>query len=89
MLKIKNNTVTNISDIPIVSITELRNEVVSLNKRPVGFFGQKTDGGETRLFVVLADDREGDIYVSSAKFSSDEKIYESFTKEIPGLPRIL
>lgn len=83
MLKIKNNTVTNISDIPIVSITELRNEVVSLNKRPVGFFGQKTDGGETRLFVVLADDREGDIYVSSAKFSSDEKIYESFTKEIP------
>lgn len=82
MLKIKNNTVTNISDIPIVSITELRKEVISLNKRPMGFFGQKLDDGETRLFVVLADDSEGDIYVSSAKFSADEKSYECFTKEI-------
>ncbi|MBD5402303.1 hydrogenase [bacterium] len=83
MLKIKNNTKINRNEIPSVSITELREEIILLNKRPIGFFGTKTPNNETELFVVLADDNAGDLYVSSTKFAKNEKSYECLTKDIP------
>ena len=83
MIKIKNNTKININDIPQVSMNELREEIIALNKRPIGFFGKDAGNNETLLFVVLADDNEGDIYVSSARFSAEERSYECLTKDIP------
>ena len=83
MLKIKNNTKININEIPILQIKDFREEIISLNFRPIGFFGKSSENDSVRLFAVLADDKAGDIYISSTKFSADEKSYECLTKEIP------
>ena len=82
-IKTKNNTKLNLSDIPSLSISDLRCSIIAQNKRPIGFFGKDWGNGETRLFVVLADDDNGDLLVSSAMFSADEKSYESITQDIP------
>lgn len=82
-IKTKNNQKINLLEIPTLSISDLRNEIIWLDKRPVGFFGKDWGNGSTKLFVILADDKEGDLYVSSALFSIDEKSYESITKDIP------
>ena len=72
----------NISDIPVLSFETLREEIINLNKRVVGFFGKKEDDN-TKLFVVLADDENGDLYISSSIFTQDVKEYESLTQEFP------
>ena len=82
-VKTKNNEKINLLDIPTLSISDLRKEIVELAKRPIGFFGKDWGNGSTKLFVILADDKEGDLYVSSALFSADEKSYESITQDIP------
>ena len=79
-IKTKNNTKVNLNEIPTLKIDELREEIISLNKRPIGFFGKDWGYGTTRLFVVLADDENGDLYVSSALFEQNEKEYESLTQ---------
>ena len=82
-IKTKNNTKINLNEIPTLKINELREEIISLNKRPIGFFGKDWGYGTTRLFVVLADDENGDLYVSSALFGQNEKEYESLTQVLP------
>lgn len=82
-IKTKNNTKIDLIDIPVLSIQDLRAEIISLAKRPVGFFGKDWGNGSVRLFVILADDETGDIYVSSSIFNDNEKSYESITKEVP------
>lgn len=82
-LKTKNNTKLNLSDIPELRMGDLRKEIISLNKRPVAFFGKDWGLGRVKLFVVLADDKAGELYVSSALFAADEKAYECITNEIP------
>lgn len=82
-IKTKNNTKINLNEIPTLDICELREEIISLNKRPVGFFGKDWGYSRTKLFVVLADDENGDLYVSSALFEQNEKEYESLTQAIP------
>lgn len=72
----------NINEIPVLNINDLRQEIINLSKRVVGFFGKKEDE-KVRLFVVLADDEEGKLYVSSSSFEKDEKEYESLTQIIP------
>lgn len=72
----------NINEIPVLNINDLRQEIINLSKRVVGFFGKKEDE-KVRLFVVLADDEEGKLYVSSSIFEKDEKEYESLTQIIP------
>ena len=81
MIKIKNNSKINLSDIPILKIGELREEIIKENKRPVAFFGKDWGNGRTRLFVVLAD--APNLLVSSAIFEADEKSYECLTNAIP------
>lgn len=72
----------NINEIPVLNINDLRQEIINLSKRVVGFFGKKEDE-KVRLFVVLADDEEGKLYVSSAMFEENEKEYESLTQVLP------
>ena len=79
----KNNKKVNLLDIPALSISELRDAILIEKKRPVAFFGKDWGNGATRLFVVLADDINGDLLVSSAIFYSDEKSYECLTQDIP------
>jgi len=95
-VKIKNNSKISLLDIPVLDISDLRIEIISLCRplsgvnsvdtkafRPVGFFGKDWGRGDTRLFVVLSDDREGVFYVSSALFKAGIREYESLTAEIP------
>lgn len=82
-IKTKNNTKINLNKIPSLDIDTLRDEIIKLNKRPVGFFGKEWGEESTRLFVILADDENSDLYISSCIFSADEKGYESLTQTIP------
>ncbi len=79
----KNNTKIDINEIPILNIDDLRKEIIKINLRPIGFFGQKHPENRTRLFVMLANDKNGEIFISSAIFSEGENSYESITKDIP------
>ena len=82
-VKTKNNSKINLSEIPVLNIGNLREEIIKENKRPVGFFGKDWGNGQVRLFVILADDRSSELLVSSALFSQGEKSYECITNEIP------
>ena len=82
MIKIKNNTTVELNKIPLLAINDFRQEIIALNKRPIGFFGQKKDE-QIILYAALADDTCGDIYVTSTSFSGDVKSYESLTPVIP------
>ena len=77
-IKTKNNTKINLSDIPTLNINDLRTEIINLAKRPIEFFG-KTWADGVKLFVVLADDKSGELLISSAFFNANEKSYECIT----------
>ncbi len=78
----ENKKRVSIFDIPCLSIEELRQEIINLNKRVVGFFGKREDNN-IKLFVVMADDLEGKLYISSCLFLPEQRTYESITKDIP------
>lgn len=78
----ENNKKINTLDIPTVSIDEIRADAEKIKMRVVGFFG-KQEFANVRLFVVLADDKVGKLYVTSALFTPEMKSYESFTQKIP------
>ena len=79
----KNNDLINISDIPCLDIETLRQEIIKLNKRVVAFFGKREWNG-VKLYVAMADDSKGQLYVSSSFFDNTfEKYYESLTQVIP------
>lgn len=82
-IKTKNNTKVNLSQIPTLPIDELRKEIIEQQKRPIGFFGKDWGAGQTRLFVILSDDKNGELYISSTIFSPEQKAYESLTQEVP------
>lgn len=82
-IKTKNNTKLNLADIPCLEIQELRKEIIEQQKRPVAFFGKDWGNERVRLFVVLADDKQNELLVSSALFRSFEKTYESITQDVP------
>jgi len=79
----KNNTKVKISDIPSFEIEQLRENILTEAKRPVAFFGQDYAEQGTKLFVVLADDEKGELLISSALFSKNEKQYKSLTQDMP------
>lgn len=81
-LEFKNNEKININNIPIMEINELRNVVIDIKLRPVAFLGKQEDEN-VRLYVVLADDKNGLLHISSSIFPQNVKTYESFTQEIP------
>ena len=82
-IRTKNNTKINLNEIPCLEIQDLRKEIIKEQKRPVAFFGKDWGNERVRLFVVLADDKQGELLVSSALFRSLEKSYESLTQDIP------
>ena len=74
-----NNTKINSIDIPTISIDEIKLDFCKLNHRLIGFFG-KQEFDNVRLYVILADDKVGKIYVTSTLFYPETKAYESFTQ---------
>lgn len=82
-IKTKNNSKLNLNEIPVLKINELRNAIIEEAKRPVAFFGKDWGEGRTRLFVVLADDKNAEFLVSSSIFEQGEKSYDSLTQVVP------
>ena len=78
----ENKKRVNISEIPVLNFPNLREEIIKINKRVIGFFG-KQEEENVRLFVVMADDIEGKLYISSSVFTKEENEYESITQDIP------
>jgi len=80
----KNNRPLKIIDIPLLQSEILLSEVIKQcknKKRPVGFFGTEEDQN-IRLFVLLADDANSDINISSCIFPKGAK-YRSLTCKAP------
>ena len=78
----ENNKPVNLNEIPTLNINDLRKEIIEINKRVVGFFGTKVFDC-VKLYVVLADDENGKLLISSSFFGAGEKSYESITKDVP------
>lgn len=78
----ENNKKINANDIPNISIEEIKTDFANMNMRLLGFFG-KQEFENIRLFVVLADDKVGRLYVTSSLFTPEMKSYESFTQKFP------
>lgn len=78
----ENNKKINAFDIPTISIDEIRADVEKMKMRVVGFFG-KQEFANVRLYVVMADDKVGKLYVTSTLFTPDVKSYESITQKVP------
>lgn len=78
----ENNKKINKFDIPVVSLEKIKNDIKETGYRPIGFFGNN-ENEYVKLYIVLADDNEGKIYISSSIFNKDMKSYESFTKDFP------
>ena len=78
----ENNKKINAFDIPTISVEEIKSDVEKMKMRVIGFFG-KQEFENVRLYVVMADDKVGKIYITSAIFTPDVKSYESFTQTIP------
>lgn len=76
----ENNKRINALDIPTISIDEIKSDVEQMKTRLVGFFG-KQEFNNVRLYVVMADDKVGKLYVTSTLFTPEEKSYESFTQK--------
>ena len=70
------------NDIPIVSLEDIKLDFEKLNLRLLGFFG-KQEFDNVRLYVILADDKVGKIYITSSIFSQNIKSYQSFTQYFP------
>ena len=52
-IKTKNNTKINLNEIPTLDICELREEIISLNKRPVGFFWERLGIFKDKTFCYI------------------------------------
>lgn len=78
----ENNKKINANDIPTLSIDEIKSDIEKMRMRVVGFFG-KQEFENIRLYVVLADDKVGKLYITSSLFTPDIKSYESFTQKFP------
>lgn len=77
----ENNKPINLESIPCLNINDLRDEIIKFDKRVVGFFGNRENDG-VKLYVIMADDFEGKLYISSSYFSPEQKSYESLTQNI-------
>ncbi|MBQ2645396.1 NADH-quinone oxidoreductase subunit C [bacterium] len=78
----ENNKKINSLEIPTISIEDLKHDLKNMNLRVVGFFG-KQEFENIRLYVTLADDKNGIFYISSVLFNPNEKSYESLTQDFP------
>jgi len=79
----KNNQVISLNEIPVLHINELKSEIIKQykeNKRVISFFGSK-EYSHTRLYVILSDDKNSELLISSARFIESHS-YISITKDI-------
>ncbi len=76
----KNNERINLLDIPTIDFNALTAQLAASNLRPVSFFG--SDWGENiKLYVILADDENKKLLVTSSLINKNIKEYDSITKE--------
>ena len=78
----ENNKKINALEIPTISIDEIKVDFENLKMRLIGFFGKK-EFENVRLYVILADDKNGKLYVTSTIFYPGMDCYESFTQNFP------
>ncbi len=82
-LELRNRRAVPLEAVPLVSIERLREEAhgaMGAGWRIVAFFGMPEGGNETRLILVLAHDRSGDLVALSAQVGDR---YPALTPEVP------
>lgn len=78
----ENNKRINAADVPTISVEEIKSDVEQMKMRVVGFLG-KQEFENVRLYVIMADDKVGKLYVTSTVFPPNVKSYQSFTQTMP------
>ena len=78
-ITLKNNTKIDTLSIPTITIDELREDIKNMKFRPIGFFG-KQEFENIRLYITLADDKEGLIYLSSVLFNARRRCSRSSSR---------
>lgn len=82
----KNNRRVSLQNIPELEIEKLIQQIkieIQSQKRVISFFGVRENHG-IKLYVVLADDENSKIYISSCVFSAGgKKSYPSLTPDFP------
>ena len=78
----ENNKKINSNDIPTLSVEEIKSDIEKMDMRLIGFMG-KQEFENVRLYIVMADDKVGRLYVTSTLFAPGVKSYESFTLKFP------
>ena len=78
----ENNRRINAADVPTISVEEIKSDVEQMKMRVVGFLG-KQEFENVRLYVIMADDKVGKLYVTSTVFPPNVKSYQSFTQTMP------
>jgi len=81
-LILENNKKVCTQDIPTISVEDIKNDELLSKTRLIAFFG-KQEFDNVRLYIVLADDKIGKMYVSSVLFTQEIKSYDSFTPKFP------
>jgi hypothetical protein len=84
----KNYQAVSLKDIPIISIAELREDIINKikhNKRIIGFFGVD-ESPKIKLYIIIADDVNSEIFISSSVFEENDK-YTSITAKVHYLHR--
>jgi len=82
---LKNGETCSRKEIPELSKDKLREAILDefkLGSRVAGFFGHKVLS-QIFLYVVLADDKNNVLKVTSTSFGSNNKEYASFTSDLP------
>ena len=84
-LTIRNNQLSKINEIPLTNFPSLQEKLIEKCKknkaRPIGFFGLGKPSS-VRLFVILSDDKNSEMLISSAILHRNNS-YSSLTKEVP------
>lgn len=84
-LTITNNQLSNINEIPLLDFPLLQEKLIEKCKknkiRPIGFFGLEQPTS-IRLFVLLADNKNSEILISSAILNKNSS-YPSLTPKVP------
>ena len=82
-LRIVNNQIVKLSEVPLTTFEDLRSEIIANytqnHLRCVAFSGITESLENVRLFILLSDDRNSAIYISSAILKKGSS-YESITK---------
>ena len=80
-----NNKPLDLNSIPVNSFSDIRDDLIERCKnheRVIGFFGIR-DNDDVKLYIVLANDENSKIMITTVLFRNGDKRFNSITEKLP------